>query len=241
MNNMIRIIMVIAFVCTITVTTNAQENSLTQKEKQDGWKLLFNGENLTGWHSYLEDSAGKAWQVEDGSIYLNKNEQSVYKDFADLVTDAEFANFDLKLEFKTDTCANSGVMFYVHESPEYENSWETGPEMQIDEITCGPDHEHLLNRAGTLYDLIAVDSEYAKPADEWNEYEIKANKGHLQLYQNGHKVVDTQMWNDAWKKLVAGSKFIDMPAFGTFHKGHIAFQGTENGKIWFRNIKIKTL
>lgn len=230
----------LACIMIISVAT-AQANTLTTKEKQEGWKLLFNGKDLNGWHSYLEKRAGKAWQVNGATIFLNKNDSSEYNDFADLVTDAEFADFDLKLEFKTDTCANSGVMFYVHESPEYKNTWETGPEMQIDEITCGPDHEHLLNRAGTLYDLIAVDSEYAKPADEWNEYEIKANKGHLQLYQNGHKVVDTQMWNDAWKKLVAGSKFIDMPAFGTFRKGHIAFQGTENGKIWFRNIRIKML
>lgn len=217
------------------------QNTLTAKEKQEGWKLLFNGKDLKGWHSYLLMKPGKAWQVKDGAIELNKNDASVYEDFADLVSDEEFENFDLKLEFKTDTCANSGVMFYVHESPEYKNTWETGPEMQIDDVICGPDHLSKMNRAGTLYDLVAVDSEYVKEANTWYEYEIKADKGHLQLFQNGHKVVDTYMWNDQWKELIAAVKFKDMPGFGTFKKGHIAFQGTENGKIWFRNIRIKTL
>ena len=227
--------------CCMSSLLFAQNNTLTEKEKQEGWKLLFNGNDLRGWHSYLLSKPGKAWQVEDGAIYLNKNDQSVYEDYADLTSDAEFENFDLKLEFKTDTCANSGVMFYVHESPEYKNSWETGPEMQIDDVICGPDHLSRMHRAGTLYDLFAVDSEYVGAANTWYEYEIRANKGHLQMYQNGHKVIDTYMWNDHWRELIAACKFGEMPNYGTFRKGRIALQGTENGKIWFRNIKIKAL
>jgi hypothetical protein len=234
------IILIIAH-CIFCNMLFAQNNTLTAKEKQEGWQLLFNGKDLQGWHSYLEKQTGKAWQVKDGVIALNRNDKSVYEDYADLTSNAEFENFDLKLEFKTDTCANSGVMFYVHESPEYENTWETGPEMQIDDVICGPDHLSKMNRAGTLYDLFAVDSEYVSAANTWYEYEIKADKGHLQMYENGHKVIDTYMWNDHWKELIAACKFNDMPGFGTFRRGHIAFQGTENGKIWFRNIKIKML
>ncbi|MEP6846504.1 MAG: DUF1080 domain-containing protein [Panacibacter sp.] len=232
---------IIISLCCLSLNLYAQSNTLTAKEKQEGWHLLFNGKDLQGWHSYLLSKPGKAWQVKDGAIALVKNDQSVYEDFADLTTDAEFENFDLKLEFKTDTCANSGVMFYVNESPEYQNSWETGPEMQIDDVICGPDHLSKMNRAGTLYDLFAVDSEYVSVANTWYEYEIKADKGHLQMFENGHKVIDTYMWNDHWKELIAAVKFKDMPGFGTFKKGHIALQGTENGKIWFRNIRIKAL
>jgi hypothetical protein len=219
----------------------AQVNTLTTQEKQEGWKLLFDGKDLQGWHSYLQSKPGKTWEVSDEAIFLNKTDKSTYQDCGDLTTDAEFENFDFKTEFKMDTCANSGIMFYIHESPEYKETWQTGPEMQIDDLVCGPDHEHKMNRAGTLYDLIAVDSEYLKPAGSWNEYEIKADKGHIQLFENGHKVIDTHLWDEDWKKLVANSKFKDMPGFGTFHKGHIAFQGTENGKLWFRNIKIREL
>jgi hypothetical protein len=241
MNKKIISSIIIVSTCLSLNVAVAQTNTLTAKEKQEGWILLFNGKDLKGWHSYLLSKPGKAWQVKDGAIELNKNDESVYEDFADLTSDAEFENFDLKLQFKTDTCANSGVMFYVHESPEYKNTWETGPEMQIDDVICGPDHLSKMNRMGTLYDLFAVDSEYVKEANTWYEFEIKADKGHLQLFENGHKVVDTYMWNDHWEELIAAVKFKDMPGFGTFKKGHIAFQGTENGKIWFRNIRIRTL
>lgn len=221
------------------VVTAAAQNTLTEKEKQEGWKSLFNGNDLTGWHSYLKKAPGSGWKVNDGAIFINENDKS--NDNTDLITDEEFENFDLKLEFKTDTCANSGVMFYVHEDAKYQNTWETGPEMQIDDVVCGPDHLSKMNRMGTLYDLYPVDSEYVGPSGHWYEYEIKADHGHLQLFEDGHKVVDAQMWNQHWKDLIAAVKFKDMPGFGTYKKGHIAFQGTENGQIWFRNIRIKAL
>ena len=236
--SLIRIVIICCFSAGVAI---AQPNTLTAKEKQEGWQLLFNGKDLKGWHSYLENKPGKSWQVQDGVIALNKNDKSVFEDYADLTTDTEFENFHLKLEWKIDTCANSGIMFYVHESPEYKNAWETGPEMQIEDLICSPDHDHIMNRAGTLYDLFAVDSEYVSAANTWYEYEIRANQGHLELFENGHKVVDTYMWNDHWKELIANCKFKDMPNFGTFHKGRISVQGTENGKLWLRNIKIKKL
>lgn len=238
--NIALLIIVIAFSFNLNIAA-AQQNTLTAKEKQEGWQLLFNGKDLQGWHSYLEKAPGKDWKVENGSIFLDKNDKSVYEDYADLTTNAEYENFDLKLEWKIDTCANSGVMFYVHESPEYKNTWETGPEMQIEDLVCSPDHEHKMNRAGTMYDLIAVDSEYVSAANTWYEYEIKADKGRVEFFENGHKVIDTYIWNEHWKDLIAACKFKDMPNFGTFHKGHISFQGTENGKLWFRNIKIRAL
>ena len=216
-----------------------EQNSLTEQEQKDGWKLLFNGKDLTGWHSYLQKSPGNGWQVQDNAIFINEDDKTANN--IDLVTDEEFENFDLKLEFKTDTCANSGVLFYVHEDPTYQNTWETGPEMQIDDVVCGPDHLSKMNRMGTLYDLYPVDSEYVGASGKWYQYEIIANNGHLQLFEEGHKVVDAMMWDDHWKELIAAVKFKDMPGFGTFRKGRIAFQGTENGKIWFRNIKIKQL
>ncbi|MEO9003952.1 MAG: DUF1080 domain-containing protein [Ginsengibacter sp.] len=225
-----------------------QSNTLTPKEKADGWQLLFDGKDLIGWHSYLEKEPGKAWEVQNGLIVLNKNSKSVHKDFADLVTDAEYENFDLKLEWKMEPCANSGVMFYVNESPLYKNTYETGPEMQITDLSClyTSDHHTIsdsrihLHRAGALYDLAPADTEWVNPAPKWNEYEIIANNGHVQLFQNGHKVVDAKFWDYPWWKLISRTKFHQWPDFGTFRKGHISFQGTEDGKLWFRNIKIKT-
>src|SRR5665213_3446454 len=210
-----------------------QNNTLTASEKQDGWQLLFNGKDLAGWHSYLAKEPGKAWQVHNGMIMLNKNSKSVYGDFADLVTDDEYENFDLQLEWKMEPCANSGVMFYVNESPQYKNTYESGPEMQIADLNCNDDGRILKCRAGDLYDLISADTEWVNQAPKWNKYEIIARDGHLTFFMNGHKTVDTQMWDQNWNEMIKNSKFIEWPGFGTFKTGHISFQGTENGKLWY--------
>ena len=225
----------------LSLTLNAQQNTLTEKEKQQGWQLLFNGKDLKGWHSYMKSKPGKAWQVQNGMIFLNKNKQSVYEDFADLVTDEEFENFHFTVEWKMEPCSNSGVMFYVHESSEFKDTYESGPEMQIADLACNDDGRILKCRAGDLYDLVPCDTEWVNAAPQWNKYEIISNNGHLTLIQNGHKVSETDLWDDHWREMIKNTKFAEWPGFGTFKKGHISFQGTENGKLWYRNIKIRKL
>lgn len=223
-----------------------QQNKLTPQEKSDGWQLLFNGENLDGWHSYLKDKPTKNWTVEDGILAVNEDQKGGR---SDLVTDKTYENFDLKLEWKMKPCSNSGVMFYVKEDPKYESTYMTGPEMQITDLSCLYTSTHSeisdsrihLHRAGALYDLAASDTEWVKAAPAWNQYEIIANNGHVRFFVNGHKVVDTKFWDYDWSKRISRTKFRQWPDFGTFRKGHIALQGTEDGKIWFRNVKIKPL
>ena len=234
-------LLIILLFFSFSITFSQIPNTLTAKETQQGWRLLFNGKDLLGWHSYLEKVPGKAWQVQDGNIVLNKNSRSKYDDYADLVTDDEFDNFDLKLEWKMEPCANSGVMFYVHESSQFKNTYESGPEMQIADLACDDDGRILKCRAGDLYDLISADTEWVNKASRWNNYEIIANHGHITFYMNGHKTIDTQMWDDHWMDMIKGSKFVQWPGFGTFKKGHISIQGTENGRLWYRNIKIRKL
>lgn len=244
----IRIIVLVLSGCLVSAYAMAQQsNTLSRQEKKDGWQLLFNGHNLNGWHSYLEKSPGKDWKVKNGTIMLVKNNNDDYKSCADLTTNKEFENFDLKLEWKMKPGVDSGVMFYVHESPKYRETYETGPEMQIADLYGTiPDSRILKERAADIFDLIPVDTEEVRRAGKWNQYEIISDKGHLQLFENGHKVIDTHLWDTHWKDLIANSKFKSMPGFGTFHKGHISLQGTEikgksKVKIWFRNIKIKRL
>lgn len=245
--NSFRIAVIILSGCLLSSLANAQqENTLTPREKASGWRLLFDGKDLKGWHSYLEQAPGKDWSVQDGAIMLKKRKSDPKKDFSDLVTNGEFANFDLKLQWKAKPCIDSGVMFYVHESPEYRDTYDTGPEMQIADLACTvPDSREILRRSGDLYGLISTKVNTVKDAGQWNQFEIIADHGHLQLIQNG-RAITTQLWDDAWRQLVAHSKFAKWPGFGTFHSGHISLQGTENKgepgiKIYFRNIKIKTL
>ncbi len=233
--------------CLFSVMANAQqENALTQQEKADGWQLLFDGKDLNGWHSYLESGTGKDWSVEDGAIMLKKKNSDSPKDYEDIITNQEFGKFDLKLEWKAKPCIDSGVMFYVQESPKYKQTYSTGLEMQIADLACTvPDSREILRRSGDLYGLISTRVNTVKDAGEWNQFEIISNGGHLQLIQNGQEI-STQLWDSAWRELVAHSKFAKWPDFGTFHEGHISLQGTEDKgesqiKVYFRNIKIKKL
>ena len=217
--------------------------TLTKGEMKEGWHSLFDGKTTRGWHTYGSKTVGEAWKVDDGSLHLGVAEKESFqvKGGGDIVTDEEFDNFDLKLEWKIDTCGNSGIIFYIHEDPvKYKYCWQTGPEMQVLDNKCHPDAKIIKHRAGDLYDLISCSKETVKPALEWNKVEIKSLNGKLDLFLNGMNVVSTQLWDDSWKKMVAGSKFKSMPDFGTYKKGHIALQDHGNG-VWFRNIKIKQL
>lgn len=224
-------------------TTTTNPNSLTAKETQDGWQLLFDGSTTNGWHTYGYDAVGKGWAVADGALHLDVATKNDWpkNESKDILTNGEYDNYHFKTDWKIAPNGNSGIIFYVHEDkPKYKNTYETGLEMQVLDNAGHPDAKIIKHRAGDLYDLISSSSEPVKPAGEWNHAEIIANNGKLDLYLNGVHIVNTTLWDDNWKQMVAGSKFKSMPDFGTFKKGKIALQ--EHGdEVWFRNIKIKRL
>ncbi len=226
---------------------NTQQNLLSQSEKDDGWKILFDGKTTNGWHTYGKQTAGKAWVVKDGALYLDAdNKKNLSTDEGgDLVTNEEYGNFDLKLDWKIGVKGNSGIIFYIHEDPaKYPDTYNTGMECQVlDNGTSTrlghPDAKLYSHRAGDLYDLLAS-KEANKPQGEWNHVEIKSVNGKLDFYMNGEHTLSTNLWNDHWKQMIAISKFKDMPGFGTYKKGKISLQ--DHGEdVWFKNIRIKKL
>jgi cytochrome c len=112
--------------------------------------------------------------------------------------------------------------------------------MQVLDNICHPDGRIEKHRAGDLYDLIESRFVAVNPAGEWNQARLIANKGKYEFWLNGYKVVDFEMHNDAWKELIAKSKFKDMPDFGKAKKGRIALQD-HGDQVWYRNIKIREL
>jgi hypothetical protein len=219
------------------------DNKLTAKEKKEGWKLLFDGKSTDGWHTYGYNAVGNAWHVSDGTLHLDVANKSQWpkNESKDILTNEEYGNFDFKTDWKIAKDGNSGVIFYVHEDKaRYPNTFETGPEMQVLDNEGHPDAKIIKHRAGDLYDLISSSSEPVKPAGEWNHAEIVAKNGKLDFYLNGVHIINTTMWDDHWKQLVANSKFKSMPDFATYKSGKIALQ--EHGEeVWFKNIKIKRL
>lgn len=229
-----------------TNTANATiptTDTLTSQEKADGWQLLFDGQSTVGWHKYGGEPVGPAWRVVDGTISLDTTSK-VGENIVgggDIVTNDEFENFDLKLQWKIAPKGNSGIMFDVYEdTTKYKYSFFTGPEMQVLDNDGHPDGKIKKHRAGDLYDLISCSKETVKPVGEWNDVEIKLMSGKLDLYLNDENVVSTTMWDDNWKKLIANSKFKDMPGFAAYKKGRICLQ--DHGcAVAYRNIKIKKL
>ena len=208
-------------------------------QKNKGFTPIFDGKTTNGWHTYGKDFAGKGWKAEDGVLHFDPQARS--KDNGDLVTDKEYGNFHLKIEWKVSPKANSGIIFYVNEDlKKYNKTYLTGPEMQVLDNDGHKDGAILKHRAGDLYDMIKSTGEPVKPVGEWNLAEIISNKGNLTLKLNGVTVVKTTLWDDNWKNLIAGSKFAAWEGFGTYKTGKIALQD-HGDEVWFRNIMIKEL
>jgi hypothetical protein len=223
------------------ITVRSQlNNQITDTEKQQGWKLLFDGKGSAGWHTYNQKTFGPAWKIVDGTLFCDTTYHIPKGEEGDICTNEVYENFDLKYQWKISKNGNSGVMFLVQESPKYEAPYLTGPEMQVLDNDGHPDGKIHKHRAGDLYDLIASSSEPVHAVGEWNDAEIKLDHGILNLYLNGINVVTTTLWDANWDALVKGSKFTQWPAFAKSKSGHIDLQDHGNN-VWFRNIKIKIL
>src|SRR6476620_9812562 len=111
-------------------STDSSVNKLTDAEKKDGFELLFDGKSIGGWHVFNKKSDGSAWKVEDGTIHLDNANMKEWQTVGggDLISEKEYGNFHLKLDWKVDTAGNSGIILFVKEEPKYEHSWHTGPE-----------------------------------------------------------------------------------------------------------------
>jgi cytochrome c len=221
----------------------APENQLNEEEAKAGWKLLFDGKTTANWHNFNSDKIGQAWKVADNALMFDNSQKD--KDGrvvggGDIVSNEEFENFELKIDWKISVGGNSGIFFNVVEDKKFETVWRTGPEMQVLDDAKHPDARFPKHHAGDLYDLIACKFVTVKPAGEWNQARLVVKNGKVEHWLNGYKVVEYQMFNEDWKKLIAGSKFKDMPDFGKAKKGRLALQD-HGDKVWFKNIKIRKL
>ncbi|MCC7466297.1 MAG: DUF1080 domain-containing protein [Saprospiraceae bacterium] len=227
------------------------DNTLTEKEKREGWQLLFDGQTLNGWHNYGKTTVGKSWLIADNSIYLdakpNPDGGWQAKDGGDIVCAEEYGDFELELDWKIAPCGNSGIIYHIVEDPaKYGYVWMTGPEMQVLDNACHPDAKYPRHRAGDLYDLVECKYVTVKPGGEWNHARLVFKNGKVEHWLNNRKVVELQMFEKGkptkkWLNLIAGSKFPGLSAdFGLATKGKIALQD-HGDPVWYKNIKIRKL
>ncbi len=239
---------------TVDTAANTEEtvaatspNQLSEKEKEEGWRLLFDGKSTDGWRGYLKDSfPEKGWIIEDGALKVQGAGTGEAGNGGDIIFDEEFKDFELSLEWKISEGGNSGI-FYLAEEIEGEPIFTSAPEMQILDNDRHPDAKLGKDgnrKAGSLYDLIPARPQNAKPVGEWNKVSILVYRGTVVHTQNGENVVEYHLWTDEWKEMIKDSKFKDWKSFlnagGDDKKGYIGLQD-HGDDVWFRNIKIKEL
>ncbi|HVF80777.1 MAG TPA: DUF1080 domain-containing protein [Flavisolibacter sp.] len=219
---------------------DAQPNILAAKDRKEGWQLLFDGKTTAGWHTYNRDTVSSNWKVANGMLMMNPVEKGA-KNRGDIITNNEYENYELSVDWRISEGGNSGIIFNVQEDPKYSNTYTTGLEMQVLDNIKAADNKKENHLAGLLYDITGTAAQSKpKPVGEWNTAVISQNKGRLIFYLNGVKTLDVQQGSEQWKAMIADSKFKTWQAFALLPKGKIAFQDHGN-EVAFRSIKIRPL
>jgi len=219
-------------------------NQLSEKEKKEGWVLLFNGKDFTGWRQYNGTAMPANWKIEENAmkVFTGEGKKPGQGSGGDIIYAAKkFRNFELSLDWKTEKMGNSGIFYYVKETPG-QAIYASSPEVQILDNADATDNKVASHLAGSLYDMLPADPKTCKPAGEWNNIVIRVKDGKVTHTQNGVKVVEYELWTPKWDEMVQNSKFKNFPGFikGIPKEGYIGLQDHGYG-IWFRNIKIREL
>ena len=214
----------------------------TEMNENKAWVSLFNGEDFTGWHAYNGTSVPDAWQIEEGAMVFHPRAKMEGENL-NIVTDENYENFELSIEWKVAEGANSGIFWGVVEDPAMSEPYISGPEIQVLDNERHPDAfvGEGTHKAGALYDMIAPSLE-PNPAGAWNHFLIhinhQNNEGFVLL--NGVEVSRFPVHGEAWDAMKAQSKFKDWEAFGAARSGKIGVQD-HGDVVAYRNIKIRTL
>ncbi|MCF6222470.1 MAG: DUF1080 domain-containing protein [Flavobacteriaceae bacterium] len=222
----------ILFLIIVTCNFTHAQNTLTKKEKKDGWKLLFDGETTNGWRNYGKQSIS-GWDVV-GGVLQNSGVGSDHG--SDIISNEIYEDFEFYFEWKIASKSNSGVFYHVNEI-EGKAIYSSAPEFQLLDDTSWPDKFDNL-KSGANYAMNAPIRAKVKPLDEFNTSRIIVKDDQVEHWLNGVKVVSYKLWSDSWKQNVSESKWKNHPEYGIFKKGHIGLQD-HGGMTMFRNMKIK--
>lgn len=234
MKKIVLFISLASFIMSFSTNNKQKDNTLTKKEKKQGWILLFDGATMNGWRAY-KNKESDGWDVKDGELYCK---ETGVKKRADLITNSQYENYELLIDWKITPKKNSGIIYMVTE--ENGATYESGPEYQLIDDIGYPSKLTDKQLSGSNYDMHAPTAKVVKPAGEWNQTKIIINKGHVEHWLNGTKVVDYQLWSPEWEQLKANSKWKDVKPYGMSKSGHIALQD-HGGGVAFKNIKLKPL
>ena len=211
-------------------------NTLSQKEKQNGWSLLFDGISTKGWtNSEGKPVAEGGWEISNGCLSTVVGDKG-----GDIITVNEYSDFELLVDFNITPGCNSGVKYFF---TTYEPGGNLGCEFQIIDDNEGEDTKIANHHCGSFYDVFPPDESKKRvnPPGEWNTIRVVAKGKQVEHWMNNVKILEYTRGNKLFTDAVAKSKFNKaVPQFGTVEKGHILLQ-YHGGVVSFRNIKIRVL
>ena len=213
---------------------------LTEQQKTEGWKILFDGQTTGGWQIF-KARKNNTWEVQDGTLHaiaIKEGVNGVGDERSDIMTTREFENFELAFNWKISKEGNSGLMFRVTE--EFEQPYFTGPEYQIVDDKGYPGKLTDTQHTAGDYDMHTAANAAPNPVGEWNSAKIVANGNHIEHWLNGTKVLEYELASSDWKKRKDGSKWKDAKGYGAAKKGHIDLQD-HGSEVWFKNVLIREL
>ena len=191
----------------------AEDNALTESERTDGWKLLFNGKDLTDWQ--IDKWNPESISVEDGAIKCHgKPSMIYYSGKRKNVKDFHFA-----ADVMTRPGANGGIFFHTKYQ---DKGWPIGHEAQINQTQKDP------VKTGSVY-IVKKHLEAPAKDNEWFHYEIIVKGNRVETKVNGKTVVVYEEPTD-----VKGKRKLSEGTFG--------IQAHDPGSIVLvKNIKVKLL
>ncbi|KAA6316330.1 hypothetical protein EZS27_033344 [termite gut metagenome] len=219
------------------INLSAAPNTLTEKEKQTGWHLLFDGKTFSGWHGYNMQGIPDVWAIEDGAFTMGNTGGH---ESQDIITNQTYRSFALTVEYKLSQGSNSGIVFQVKEDAKYQFPYETGPEFQL------IDHENWLDPLedwqihGANYAMYPPKAKPYKPINEWNRLLLVVDGNQVTQLINGVETASYEKYSEDWTQRRNAGKWAQYPDYGKFDKGPISLQN-HGTKLWYRNIKIKPL
>jgi len=205
-------------------------NTLTVKEKAEGWRLLFDGKTTAGWRGFRQQTMPAGWQAIDGA--LTRVGQA-----GDIVTADEFGDLELTIDWSLSSNGNSGVLYRVTEDDDV--MWHTAPEYQIIDNAYNEPLKPV-QYAGANYDLHPPSRDATQPIGSWNRTRLLIQGPHVEHWLNGVKVVEYELWSPDWERRVRESKFKDYPKYGRARRGHIGLQD-HGDRVAYRSIRIRDI
>ena len=234
-----------------TLIRNLLHNQLSESERIQGWKLLWDGLTSTGWRgAHRTTFPAGGWRIENGELVLAATPVGEKRPGGDLVTEELFSAFELQFEFKLTAGANSGVKYFVTEDFKPASGITAiGLEYQLLDDEKHPDAARGANgnrKLASLYDIIPATPPPSEPGlapviGHWQHARIVVYPNQqVEHWLNGVRVVDYVRGSAAYADAVASSAYAKFPRFGLAEAGRILLQD-HGDEVRFRSIKLRTL